>query len=192
LLVGDMSQPRGGPMLTGHASHQIGLDADIWFTPMPDRQLTSNERENLVPLEMVKDRSTLNTNNWTESRAKLLKTAANYPEVARIFVHPPIKAELCKWATGDRSWLAKVRPYYNHTFHFHIRMKCPVGSQNCKDQWTPAPKDGTGCGEELAYWMSPVPWARKKRDPNAPPVKPAPPLTLSALPAECRAVVTAP
>ncbi|HEY8579313.1 MAG TPA: penicillin-insensitive murein endopeptidase, partial [Beijerinckiaceae bacterium] len=25
LLVGDMSQPRGGPMLTGHASHQIGL-----------------------------------------------------------------------------------------------------------------------------------------------------------------------
>ena len=33
LLVGDMSQPRGGPMLTGHASHQIGLDADVWFTP---------------------------------------------------------------------------------------------------------------------------------------------------------------
>ena len=28
LLVGDLSQPRGGPMLTGHASHQIGLDAD--------------------------------------------------------------------------------------------------------------------------------------------------------------------
>src|SRR5262245_31078030 len=25
LLVGDMSQPRGGPMLTGHASHQVGL-----------------------------------------------------------------------------------------------------------------------------------------------------------------------
>ena len=35
LLVGDMSQPRGGPMLTGHASHQVGLDADIWLTPMP-------------------------------------------------------------------------------------------------------------------------------------------------------------
>ena len=35
LLVGDISQPRGGPMLTGHASHQIGLDADIWLTPMP-------------------------------------------------------------------------------------------------------------------------------------------------------------
>ena len=35
LLVGDMAQARGGPMLTGHASHQVGLDADIWLTPMP-------------------------------------------------------------------------------------------------------------------------------------------------------------
>ena len=33
--VGDMSQPRGGPMVTGHSSHQIGLDVDIWLTPMP-------------------------------------------------------------------------------------------------------------------------------------------------------------
>jgi penicillin-insensitive murein DD-endopeptidase len=192
LLVGDMAQPRGGPMLTGHASHQIGLDADIWFTPMPDHELTDKERENLVPVEMVKDRSTLNRDNWTESRAKLIKTAASYPEVARIFVNPPIKAELCKWATGDRSWLAKVRPYYNHTFHFHVRMSCPPGFAGCKNQWPVAPKDGTGCGEELAYWMGPVPWAKKKRDPNAPPIKPAPPLTLASLPAECRAVVTAP
>ena len=45
ILVGDVSQPRGGPMLTGHASHQIGLDADIWLTPMPDRTLSREERE---------------------------------------------------------------------------------------------------------------------------------------------------
>src|ERR1700692_4805389 len=43
LLVGDMSQPRGGPMLTGHASHQVGLDADIWLMPMPNRQLSGSE-----------------------------------------------------------------------------------------------------------------------------------------------------
>lgn len=192
LLVGDMSQPRGGPMLTGHASHQIGLDADVWFTPMPDRVLTSAERENYVPIEMVKDRSTLNRDNWSESRARLIRRAASYPEVARIFVHPPIKAELCKWAKGDRSWLAKVRPYYNHTYHFHIRMKCPPGFAGCKNQAPAAPKDGTGCGEEMAYWMGPIPWTPKKRDPNAKPVKPAPALTLAGLPAECRAVVTAP
>jgi penicillin-insensitive murein endopeptidase len=192
LLVGDMSQPRGGPMLTGHASHQIGLDADVWFTPMPDRILTDMERESFTPIEMVKDRSTLNRDSWTESRAKLIRRAASYPEVARIFVHPPIKAELCKWAKGDRSWLAKVRPYYNHTYHFHIRMKCPPGFAGCKNQAPAAPVDGTGCGTELAYWMGPIPWAPRKRDPNAKPVKPAPALTLAGLPAECRAVVTAP
>ncbi len=192
LLVGDMGQPRGGPMLTGHASHQIGLDADVWFTPMPNHVLSQYERENMVPLEMVKDHLHINPDNWSESRAKLIKTAASYPEVGRIFVHPPIKAALCKWATGDRSWLAKVRPLYGHTFHFHIRMNCPPGMKSCKDQWKPAPKDGTGCGDELAYWMGPIPWTPHKRDPNAPPYVPPPPLTLKGLPAECRAVVQAP
>jgi penicillin-insensitive murein DD-endopeptidase len=195
LLVGDMAQPRGGPMLTGHASHQIGLDADIWFTPMPDRILSGKERETYVPLEMVKNHTTLNQDNWSESRARLIKRAAAYPEVGRIFVHPPIKAALCKWASnqpGDKSWLAKVRPLFGHTFHFHIRLNCPPGMKICKNQWKPAPKDGTGCGEELAYWLGPIPWTPKKRDPNAPPYVPPPPLTLSGLPAECRAVVAAP
>src|SRR6202048_1902492 len=45
LLVGDIAQPRGGPMLTGHGSHQIGLDADIWLTPMPNRRLSVAERD---------------------------------------------------------------------------------------------------------------------------------------------------
>ncbi len=194
LMVGDISQPRGGPMLTGHASHQIGLDADIWFTPKPDHELSAKERENMVPLEMVKDHQTLNTDNWSESRAKLIKTAASYPEVARIFVHPPIKAELCRWAAKDKdkSWLAKVRPLYGHTFHFHVRINCPAGMKNCENQWVPNPKDGTGCGQELAYWMSGRPFQKPKPNPNAPPYKAPPPLTLSGLPAECRAVVAAP
>lgn len=193
LLVGDMAQPRGGPMLTGHASHQIGLDADVWFTPMPDRTLTPKERENISATIMVLDRKRINPKVWTESRARLVKRAASYPEVARIFVHPPIKAELCKWATGDRSWLAKVRPLYGHNYHFHVRLNCPEGMKGCKNQWKPAPKDGTGCGDELAYWMSDVPWAKPKPGPKpTKPYVPPPPLTLSGLPAECRAVVTAP
>jgi len=193
LLVGDLSQPRGGPMLSGHASHQVGLDADIWLTAMPNRTLTAAERESISATVVVKDRRSIDKKVWTEAHARLIKRAANYTEVARIFVHPPIKAELCKWATGDRSWLAKVRPYYGHNYHFHIRIKCPKGSTNCKDQSPPGPKDGTGCGEELAYWMGDIPWKPKKKpDVKTKPVKPPPPLTLAALPAECRAVVTAP
>jgi penicillin-insensitive murein endopeptidase len=196
LLVGDLSQPRGGPMLTGHASHQIGLDADVWLTQMPDRTLTKAERENISATIVVKNRKEIDPKVWTVKHAKLLKRAASYDRVARLFVHPPIKAELCKWATGDRSWLAKVRPLYGHNYHFHIRMKCPEGMAGCKDQWAPKPKDGTGCGEELAYWMSDVPWKPKKpdpkpADPGKPKPKPPPPLTLSGLPAECRAVIAA-
>jgi penicillin-insensitive murein endopeptidase len=194
LLVGDLAQPRGGPMLSGHASHQVGLDADIWLTPMPNRTLTKREREDMSAKLVVKDRKTIDTKVWTEAHARLIKRAASYPQVARIFVHPPIKAELCKWATGDRSWLAKIRPYFGHNYHFHIRINCPKDSPTCKNQPPSRPKDGDGCGEELAYWLGDVPWVPKKKpkpDPNAKPPKPAPPLTLSALPAECRAVVTA-
>lgn len=196
LLVGDIAQPRGGPMLNGHASHQIGLDADVWLTPMPDRTLTAAERENMSATVMTLNRKEINPKVWTTNHAKLIMRAAKYDQVARIFVHPPIKAELCKWATGDRTWLAKVRPLYGHNYHFHIRMKCPEGMTSCKNQWTPRPKDGTGCGEELAYWMSDVPWKPKKPDPkpvdpNKPKPKPPVGLTLSGLPAECRAVIAA-
>ncbi len=192
-LVGDIAQPRGGPMLTGHASHQIGLDADVWFTPMPDHVLSAKERETMVPLEMVRDHHTLNTANWSESRARLLMTVAQNPQVERIFMHPPIKAEMCRWAQsqpGDHSWLSKMRPLYGHTFHFHIRIKCPFGMTSCKPQGEPKPDDGTGCGKELAYWMSDRPWI-KQQPPPGPPKPPPPPLTVKALPAQCRAIVAA-
>jgi penicillin-insensitive murein endopeptidase len=192
LMIGDISQPRGGPMLTGHASHQIGLDADIWLTPMPDHELTAEEREKIMATPVVLDHKRIDGRVWTDAHARLIKRAASYPQVARIFVHPPIKAQLCKWATGDRSWLAKVRPYYGHDYHFHVRIKCPADSPGCKDQWTPNPKDGTGCGQELAWWMSDAPWRAPKPTPQKkPPAKPPKPMTISALPAECRKVVTA-
>src|SRR6187397_3216725 len=55
ILVGHMSQPRGGPMFTGHASHQVGLDADIWLTPLPKRTLSRNEREDMSAVMMLRD-----------------------------------------------------------------------------------------------------------------------------------------
>ena len=90
LLVGDMSQPRGGPMPTGHASHQIGLDVDIWFMSMPNPPFTADEREKVAALSLIKPGShfELEPALWSDSYLKLLKRAASYPEVERIFVNP--------------------------------------------------------------------------------------------------------
>jgi penicillin-insensitive murein endopeptidase len=185
LLVGDMSQPRGGPMLTGHASHQIGLDADIWLTPMPDRTLTAKEREDISAVSMVKtDVREIDPAVWTDGRARLIRRAASYPEVSRIFVHPAIKKALCDFAGTDRAWLRKVRPWWGHDYHFHIRMDCPAGLAGCKDQ--DPPPQGDGCGADLAYWLGPEPWKPKPK-----PKKPPPEIMLSDLPSACSDVLYA-
>jgi penicillin-insensitive murein DD-endopeptidase len=189
LLIGDMSQPRGGPMITGHASHQIGLDADIWLTPMPDRQLSRNEREEMSAVMMVRpDRLDIDPNVWTPSHLSVIRAAAQEPRVERIFVNAAIKKALCREATGDRNWLAKVRPMYGHDYHFHIRIKCPAGSSECESQ--PPPTEGEACSVgDLAYWFSDA--VLHPKPPDTPP-KPKPPMTLAELPAACRQVLTAP
>src|SRR5207237_7815650 len=124
ILVGDMSQPRGGPMFTGHASHQVGLDADIWLTPMPNRQLSRNEREETSAVQMVReDRLDNDPHAWTPTHLAVIRAAAQAPSVQRIFVNAAIKKALCREAKGDRYWLHKVRPMYGHDYHFHIRIK---------------------------------------------------------------------
>jgi penicillin-insensitive murein endopeptidase len=190
LLVGDLSQPRGGPMLTGHASHQIGLDADIWLTPMPDRRLSKKEREELAAQSMLaSDKVSVDPAVWTPAHVRLLKRAATYPEVERVFVHPALKKALCKAAgtSGpERGWLGKVRPMWGHHYHFHVRLACPKDSPNCRPQAAPPGDDG--CGKELEHWFALL--AAPPR-PAKPPGPPAPPLTLDQLPAECKAVLSA-
>ncbi len=196
LLIGDISQPRGGPMLTGHASHQLGLDADIWFTPMPKRKLTRTERENLAATSMLSsDSLSVNAKVWGEGQVKIIKRAASYPDVERVLVHPAIKKALCE-ATGanrsasDKHWLAKVRPYWGHFYHFHVRIGCPSGSQTCKPQG-PIPGED-GCGKELDDWFKRL-TAPPPPKPTVPvaPVKPKPPIVLADLPPECRDVLAA-
>jgi len=189
ILVGDMSQPRGGPMLTGHASHQVGLDADIWLTPMPKHKLSRNEREEMSAVMMVRqDRLDVDSHAWTPTHLNVIRAAANEPTVERIFVNAAIKKALCREAKGDRSWLSKVRPMYGHDYHFHVRIKCPPGSTECESQ--PPPKDSEGCSAgDLAYWFKPS--VLHPKPPKVPP-KPKPPMTLAQLPAACRQVLNAP
>jgi len=190
ILVGDMSQPRGGPMFTGHASHQVGLDADIWLTPMPNRQLSRNEREEMSAVMMVRgDRLDVDPNVWTPTHLNVIRAAAQEPTVQRIFVNAAIKKALCREAKGDRGWLSKVRPMYGHDYHFHIRIKCPPGSgKECETQ--PDPDVSEGCKPaDLAYWFKDS--IIHPKPPKEPP-KPKPPMTMAALPAACKAVLNAP
>ena len=199
LLVGDLAQPRGGPMTSGHASHQIGLDADIWLTEMPGRRLSQQEREDISAISMLKgpldvkgaDRS-VDPGKWTDVHARLIRRASEDRRVARIFVNPTIKKALCKFETGkDRSWLRKVRPWWGHHYHFHVRLSCPPDSAGCVNQKPPPP--GDGCGSQLTYWLSDEPWVPKNppKPGEAPPVVKKRAIALAALPRDCRTVLAA-
>ena len=189
LLVGDISQARGGPMLTGHASHQIGLDADIWFTPMPDRRLSEKERETLSATSMISGPTSINREVFTDEHVLVVRRAALNPDVERILVHPAIKKAMCEAAGPDRAWLAKVRPYYGHHYHFHVRMACPKGVEGCRAQAPVKAEDG--CGKELDDWFALLTRPKTPPPPGYKPPPPKPPLTLADLPSECRVVLDA-
>jgi penicillin-insensitive murein DD-endopeptidase len=189
ILVGDMGQPRGGPALSGHASHQIGLDADIWLTPMPDHMLSRQDREEMSAVMMVRpDRLDVDPQVFTPGHVLVLRDAAREPSVQRIFVNAAIKKALCREAKGDRSWLSKIRPWYGHDYHFHIRMACPPGSSDCKGQ--PSQAGGEGCStDDLAYWFKD---SIIHPEPPKEPPKPSHATTLAELPAACKQVLAAP
>ena len=185
LYVGDMSQPRGGPMLTGHRSHQSGLDADIWMRA-PDRlNLSAPERENISSISMSRSNGAFVNSKWTEAHRQILKAAASDPRVARIFVFPGAKVAMCNAEKGDRSYLRKIRPWWGHHYHFHVRLNCPRGMSGCIDQ--DAPPRGDGCADAQRWVdniLNPPP-----PDPNAPPPRPRRELTLGDLPAQCSTVL---
>ena len=188
LLVGDISQPRGGPMFGGgHASHQIGLDADIWLTPMPDHTLSAPDRETMSAVNMVReDWLDIDPRTYGPGQMAVVKAAAQERQVERIFVNPAIKKAMCRDAGDDRAWLHKVRPMFGHNYHFHVRIACPPGETVCTEQ-DPIPP-GEGCDASLDHWFSdavlhPKPASIRK--------KPRPPMTLAQLPAACRQVLVA-
>jgi penicillin-insensitive murein endopeptidase len=186
LLVGDLAQPRGGPILHGHRSHQTGLDIDIWFLPAPARTLSAQEREVMSAISVVAGHGTgLYVAVWTEQHVELLRTAAAFPQVDRIFVNAAIKQELCLTVHDDRSWLAKLRPWWGHDDHFHVGLHCPEGDVECFDR-APVPA-GDGCDHTLAWWFTEEA-AEELRKSRAAPSRP---LTLDDLPSACRAVLAA-
>ncbi|MFW8633416.1 penicillin-insensitive murein endopeptidase [Cribrihabitans pelagius] len=190
LYIGDISQPRGGPMLSGHRSHQIGLDIDIWMRPADRLNLSRSAREKISSISMRRARGAFVNGSWSRAHHEILKAAAKDKRVARIFVFPGAKVQMCKDAKGNRRWLRKIRPLGGHHYHFHVRLACPRGARGCTDQ-NPPPK-GDGCAE-AQEWVNNIlhPKPAKPADPKAPRPKPRRDYTLSDLPQQCAAVLHA-
>lgn len=191
ILIGDMAQPRGGPLPFGHLSHQIGLDVDIWFMPMPNRTLTPEEREKTSAINLVADDwKHINPKTWTPQHIAFIKTAAEQPHVERVLVNAAIKKELCRVDAGA-SWLAKVRPWYGHHDHIHVRLACPADSPSCRKQ--PPVTGDDGCSDKaLAYWFSDKVLHPVKPTTPTKPAKPPKPVTLADMPPACKGVLNAP
>jgi penicillin-insensitive murein endopeptidase len=187
LLVGDVSQPRGGPMTSGHASHQIGLDLDVWLRPGPEAPLSRAARETIGAASVVSaDRRGVNA-NWTAAHRALLRAAAEDAAVDRIFVNAAMKAHLCRTEPPPRAWLRRLRPWWGHEAHMHVRLACPARAPDCEGQRPPPP--GEGCDETLAWWFTDE--ALNPPPPQKPVVRARDVMTLADLPPACRGVLDA-
>ncbi|MDO4430756.1 MAG: penicillin-insensitive murein endopeptidase [Lonepinella koalarum] len=170
MLVGDIAMPGGGRFLTGHASHQMGLDADIWLRmgTMSDQEALNSDGKGLLVVNRATQR--VDNNIWNSHHFNLIKLATQDPQVARIFVNPAIKLKLCESETQDRRWLQKIRPWFGHDSHFHVRLTCPLGANYCENQESlPA---GDGCGAELMSWFEPKKASPTPTTPKATPPEP--------------------
>ncbi|MDD5657547.1 MAG: penicillin-insensitive murein endopeptidase [Elusimicrobia bacterium] len=180
LLVGDLGQARGGPTRGGHASHTNGLDVDLWFRLLPaDAPVSARAREKWESPEMVAPVFRRLNKRWDPRVIRLLRLAAEEPAVERIFVNPVIKREICR-RRGKEGWVAKLRPWFGHDDHFHVRLACAPGDAGCLPQTDPFPPDN-GCGDDLSQWFTEE--MRRKA------LEPPKPWSMPDLPEECADVI---
>ncbi|WP_237067034.1 penicillin-insensitive murein endopeptidase [Microbulbifer guangxiensis] len=188
IQIGDMSMPRGGPFNSGHRSHQMGLDIDIWYSQdwrAQERPLTEWERDNVSPVPLADEQEhRMLEENWDPRVPKILRIASEDERVERIFVHPTIKRKMCELAGDDNEWLRKVRPWWGHNYHFHVRLTCPEGDRTCKPQ---RPPRGDPCGPDLDWWFSDEFYAMLRGE-TPTPERPEP----KPLPKQCQQVLIAP
>ncbi len=185
LYMGDLSAPRGGPLAGGHMSHQMGLDADIYLDLTPHPPRSHAQRETLEPPSLVRpDGRAVDPARWRPEHATLLKLAATLPGVDRVLVNAAIKKQLCETVTGDRAWIRLIRPWWGHASHMHINFICPAGQPECPPRPAPPPS-GDGCDASLQWWFDQLDTPRTPQLAAKPPKPPA-------LPAACRAIMSAP
>lgn len=172
LWIGDLAQPRGGPLPYGHASHQVGLDVDIWLDLSPKPRVPAAAREDVqVPSLVLPDETDVDPARFTPRHAALIRLAAESPGVERVFVNHAIKRALCR-AEAGAPWLRRVRPWRGHDSHMHVRLACPAGEDDqCRHQAPPPPGDGCDAAT-LDWWLTPEARRPPPRPPGPPPVMP--------------------
>lgn len=181
LMVADMAQPRGGQMLFGHGSHETGVDVDIFYRLL-DRPLADEERGSVAMESVLSADGRPDPAKWGDSQVGLLKVFASDRRVERIFVNPMIKRALCAAAGDEREWLRKVRPWWGHADHFHVRIKCPPGDHECVGG--PPLPPGDGCGAELTSWITSGDWNARPH-PSAHPR----PIYRTTMPRACKLIL---
>lgn len=150
MLIADLAMQRGGPFAYGHSSHQTGLDADIWLRPSP-LDSSATQLENMAEIDMVGHSLYILNSQFQDQQRQLIALAAQDKRVSRIFVHPLIKQAMCH-AYPDASWLNRLRPWFGHSGHFHVRLHCPKNDKHCVPQAPVAA--GSSCGRELSSWLN--------------------------------------
>jgi len=179
-------------MITGHASHQVGLDADIWLTPMPAREFTPRRARRNVgdhggrgrparPGSIPRcGRRVTSRSSRRRLRTRWCSGYSSTPPSRRHCAARPAAAIAPGWRKCGRGG--------GHDYHFHVRLRCPGDSPECKSQ--PPAGGGDGCGKDPSIIGSPTPCCTPSRRRCREAPKPGKPM--SSLPPACRAVLAAP
>ena len=136
------------------------------------------------PSVLMTKREKIDPKKWSNRHLNLLYLATQDARVERIFVHWQIKAKLCALYKAKKlsstlkasqkllkkekyplledpeQWLRKIRPWYGHHQHFHIRLRCPPKDSKCLSQKTIALN--SGCDQDLAWFSLSAKRKRKK------------------------------
>jgi murein endopeptidase len=137
LYMADTSDSNGGH-IRPHASHQMGVDADIAYP--------SDVRGLKFPLVVNKNTRAYFPNNYSVGKTfELFKFYFSQPDIQvdRIFVDQRIITALCDYAktqhetTGSNRDLVKkmfenMQHVRGHGDHFHLRLKCSPYDPGCR------------------------------------------------------------
>lgn len=177
VLIGDMGMPAGGRFNGGHASHQTGLDVDI-FLQLPKTRWTSAQLLRPQALDLVsRDGKHVVSTLWKPEIFSLIKLAAQTKTSHAFLLIRRLNNNFALMRAPIATGCAKCGPGFQHRAHMHVRLRCPADSLECEDQ--PLPPPGDGCGAELQSWFEPPKPGTTKPEKKTPP----------PLPPSCRALL---